>query len=61
MTEREHDEREDPSEPVSTPVVGPTPSQALPEDGDEGVTQDCLSGEGATQGQGLCRVFWRRI
>jgi len=40
MTEREHDEREDPSEPVSTPVVGPTPSQALPEDGDEGVTQE---------------------
>jgi segregation and condensation protein B len=45
MTEREQDEHEGPSEPVTTPAVGPTPSQTLPEDGDEGVTQEWLRSE----------------
>jgi segregation and condensation protein B len=42
MTEREQDEQGDPAEPVPTPepAAGPTPSQTLAEDGDEGVTQE---------------------
>jgi segregation and condensation protein B len=58
MTEREQDEQEDPSEPVPA-AAGPTPSQTLPEDGDEGVTQEWVrleeplerAAEAAVQGE----------
>jgi segregation and condensation protein B len=45
MSEREQDEHEHPPETAPTPAMGPTPSQTLAEDGDEGVTQEWVRAE----------------